>query len=85
MARNRNIDLEVLAEVFYGSLSEDSTWDNPLAYDKWKPEIIMNILEEEPEGEFSELHQDSLTEEQRQYAYTLYKNLPLYLKGVTVE
>lgn len=85
MARNRNIDLEVLAEIFYNSLCEDSTWDNPFAYEKWKPDIIMNLLGEEPAGDFSELHQDSLSDEQRQYAYTLYKNLPNFLKGVTVE
>jgi hypothetical protein len=85
MNRHAPTDLEVLANVFYENLSEDSTWNNPFAYEKWKPHMILEILGEEPQGEFSELHQDSLSEEQRQYAYTLYKTLPLFLKGAPVE
>jgi hypothetical protein len=81
MNRNQTDDLATLAQVFYSNLSEDSTWQNPFAYDNWKPYIIMGLLNEEPAGEFSELHQDSLTDEQRQYAYTLYKSLPGYLSA----
>lgn len=80
MTRNKEQDLATLSGIFYESLSEDSTWQNPFDYQKWKPEIIMGILGEEPAGEFSELHQDYLTEEQRQYAYTLYKTLPDFIK-----
>jgi len=84
MNRNQAEDLATLATVFYTNLSEDSTWQNPFAYENWKPDIVMSYLQEEPSGEFSELHQDSLTDEQRQYAYTLYKSLPEYLKEVSV-
>ena len=80
MNRNQTEDLATLATVFYSSLTEDSTWQNPFAYDNWKPNIVMDLLGEEAAGEFSELHQDSLTEEQRQYAYSLYKGLPDYLR-----
>jgi hypothetical protein len=81
MNRNQTDDLATLATVFYRNLSEDSTWLNPFAYENWKPYIVMGLLNEEPAGEFSELHQDSLTDEQRQYAYTLYKSLPGYLSA----
>ncbi len=81
MNRNQSEDLAKLAEVFYANLNEDSTWDNPFGYHKWKPDTIMTILGEEPEGQFSELHQDSLTDEQRQYAYMLYKNLPNFISS----
>ena len=80
MNRNQTDDLATLATVFYNNLTEDSTWQNPFAYDNWKPNIVMDLLGEEPAGEFSELHQDALTEEQRQYAYSLYKGLPDYLR-----
>ena len=80
MNRNQTEDLATLATVFYSSLTEDSTWQNPFAYDNWKPNIVMDLLGEETAGEFSELHQDALTEEQRQYAYSLYKGLPDYLR-----
>jgi hypothetical protein len=79
--RNQSQDLAELANVFYANLNEDSTWDNPFGYHKWKPDAIMAILGEEPEGQFSELHQDSLSDEQRQYAYMLYKTLPGYLSA----
>ena len=82
MNRNQTDDLATLAQVFYTILSEDSTWQNPFAYENWKPYIVMGLLGEEPAGEFSELHQDSLTDEQRQYAYTLYKSLPAYLSAI---
>jgi hypothetical protein len=85
MNRNPAEDLSTLAQVFYFNLSEDSTWQNPFAYENWKPYIVMDILNQEPAGEFSELHQDSLSDEQRQYAYTLYKSLPEYLKKVAGE
>jgi len=81
MNRNQREDLATLASVFYDSLTEDSTWQNPFAYDNWRPNIVMDLLSEEPQGEFSELHQDSLSEEQRQYAYTLYKSLPDFLRN----
>jgi hypothetical protein len=80
MNRNQTDDLATLATVFYNNLTEDSTWQNPFAYDNWKPNIVMDLLGEEAAGEFSELHQDALTEEQRQYAYSLYKGLPDYLR-----
>jgi hypothetical protein len=82
MNRNQTDDLATLATVFYNNLTEDSTWQNPFAYDNWKPNIVMDLLGEEAAGEFSELHQDSLTEEQRQYAYSLYKGLPDYLREI---
>lgn len=80
MNRNQTDDLATLATVFYNNLTEDSTWQNPFAYDNWKPNIVTDLLGEEAAGEFSELHQDALTEEQRQYAYSLYKGLPDYLR-----
>ena len=80
MNRNQTDDLATLATVFYNNLTEDSTWQNPFAYDNWKPNIVMDLLGEEAAGEFSELHQDALTEEQRQYAYSLYKGLPEFLR-----
>ena len=79
MNRNVEHDLGLLAAVFYSSLNEDSTWDNPFDYHKWKPSTILEILGEEPNGQFSELHQDFLSDEQRQYAYTLYKTLPNFI------
>lgn len=85
MTRNMNVDLVTLADVFYDSLSEDSTWQNPFDYYLWKPQMILEMLGEEPAGEFSELHQDSLTDEQRQYAYSLYKGLPQFLKNTWFE
>lgn len=80
MKRDQTADLQTLAQVFFSSLSEDSTWDNPFCYQKWKPEMVIKMLGEEPNGEFSELHQDYLSDEQRHYAYTLYKSLPEYLR-----
>lgn len=81
MNRNINQDLYVLATEFYSRLNENSTWQNPFDYQNWKPEIIIRLLGELPAGEFSELHQDSLTDEQRQYSYSLYKGLPDYLRN----
>ena len=80
MKRDKNADLKTLAQVFFASLNEDSAWDNPFGYQKWKPQTILEILGEEPQGEYSNLHQDYLTEEQRRYTYVLYKSLPEYLK-----
>lgn len=81
MNRNQTEDLATLASVFFNSLTEDSTWQNPFSYEYWKPDIVMGILGEEASCEYSELHKDSFTEEQRAYAYTLYKSLPEYLRS----
>jgi hypothetical protein len=85
MDRNFEQDITTLAGVFYDRLNEETMWQNPFDYQMWKPKIIMSILGEEPCGDFDELHQDSFTEEQRQYAYVLYKGLPEFLKNKWAE